>query len=168
MYSTSKYCKLRKRQRHYLLLLLLLLLFTAIWLSPGGSGYFTCIQNMKLVTNKFKSEGLHEKNVVATWNFGNDLSIILYKLCTYWINQLNSELNPTCHLLALLEAHHILHISRIRVKDGWDGLCVFFKHTFLCIFFQNVHIFSSSARSSLPFSLTTHKLKKIVHSPYWT
>jgi len=37
-------------------LLLLLLLLTAIGLSPGGSGYFTCIQNMKLVTNKFKSE----------------------------------------------------------------------------------------------------------------
>jgi hypothetical protein len=25
-------------------------LFTAVGLSPGGSGYFTCIQNMKLVT----------------------------------------------------------------------------------------------------------------------
>ena len=36
-------------------------LFTAIWLSPGGSGYFTCKQNMKLVTTKFKSGGLHEK-----------------------------------------------------------------------------------------------------------
>jgi len=32
------------------------------------------------------------------------------------INPLNTELNPICHLLALLEAHHILHISRIRVK----------------------------------------------------
>jgi hypothetical protein len=31
-------------------------------------------------------------------------------------NPLNSELNPICHLLALLEAHHILHVSRIRVK----------------------------------------------------
>ena len=52
-------------------------LFTAIGLSPGGSGYFTCIQNMKLVTNKFKSGGLHEKHVVATWNVGNHLSICL-------------------------------------------------------------------------------------------
>jgi len=52
-------------------LLLLLLLLPAIGLSPGGSGYFTCIQNMKLVTNKFKSGGLHEKHVVATWNVGN-------------------------------------------------------------------------------------------------
>ena len=32
-------------------------------------------------------------------------------------NPLNAELNPICHLLALLEDHHILHISRIRVKS---------------------------------------------------
>ena len=29
---------------------------------------------------------------------------------------LNAELNPICHLLALLGAHPILHISRIRVN----------------------------------------------------
>jgi len=52
-------------------------LLTAIGLSPGGSGYFTCIQNMKLATTKFKSGGLHEKHVVATLNFGNHLSICL-------------------------------------------------------------------------------------------
>ena len=27
-----------------------------------------------------------------------------------------AELNPICHLLALLGAHHILHVSRIRVN----------------------------------------------------
>jgi hypothetical protein len=31
-------------------------------------------------------------------------------------NPLNAELNSICHLLALLGAHHILHVSRIRVK----------------------------------------------------
>ena len=31
-------------------------------------------------------------------------------------NPLNAELNTICHLLALLGAHHILHISGIRVK----------------------------------------------------
>jgi len=31
-------------------------------------------------------------------------------------NPLNAEFNPICHLLALLGAHHILHISRIRVN----------------------------------------------------
>jgi len=29
---------------------------------------------------------------------------------------LNAKLNSICHLLALLGAHHILHVSRIRVK----------------------------------------------------
>jgi len=32
------------------------------------------------------------------------------------VNPLNAELNPIYHLLALLGAHHILHISRIRVN----------------------------------------------------
>jgi hypothetical protein len=32
------------------------------------------------------------------------------------INPLNTELNPICLLLALLGAHHILCISRIRVN----------------------------------------------------
>jgi len=51
------------------------MLLTAIGLSSGGSGYFTCIQNMKLVTNKFKSGGLHEKHVLATWNFRSHLNV---------------------------------------------------------------------------------------------
>jgi hypothetical protein len=32
------------------------------------------------------------------------------------IKGLNAELNPICHLLALL-AHHIIHVNSIRVKD---------------------------------------------------
>jgi len=31
-------------------------------------------------------------------------------------NSLNAELNPICHLPALLGVHHFLHVSRIRVK----------------------------------------------------
>ena len=34
-----------------------------------------------------------------------------------YINLLNTELNPICHFLASLGARHILHISRIRVKE---------------------------------------------------
>jgi len=33
-----------------------------------------------------------------------------------FFSPLNTELNPICHLLKLLGAHHILHVSRIRVK----------------------------------------------------
>jgi len=33
------------------------------------------------------------------------------------VNSLNAELNPICHLLALLEAHHILHVRGKMVKE---------------------------------------------------
>jgi len=32
------------------------------------------------------------------------------------VSPLNAELNPICHLLALLWAHHILHVSGLRVN----------------------------------------------------
>ena len=39
--------------------------------------------------------------------------------CLAYLNPLNAELNPICRLLALLGAHHILHVSRIRVNIYW-------------------------------------------------
>jgi len=36
-------------------------------------------------------------------------------------NSLFKVLNPICHLLALLVAHHILHVSRLRVKGLFKG-----------------------------------------------
>jgi len=33
------------------------------------------------------------------------------------VNPLKPKLNPICYLLALLGAHHFLHVSRIRVKS---------------------------------------------------
>jgi len=41
---------------------------------------------------------------------------IFEKCSNIHINPLNHELNPICYLLALLGAHHFLHVSRIRVK----------------------------------------------------
>ena len=38
-------------------------------------------------------------------------------------NPLNAELIPICRLLALLGAHHILHVSRIRVKMHLNVTC---------------------------------------------
>ena len=46
---------------------------------------------------------------LATWNTGPKMGSD--------INPLNPELNPICYLLALLGAHHFLHISRITVKS---------------------------------------------------
>jgi hypothetical protein len=38
-------------------------------------------------------------------------------MCFTAVNPLNAELNPICHLLAFLGAHHIPNVSRIRVKE---------------------------------------------------
>ena len=68
-------------------------------------------------------------------------------LCS--INPLNADLNPTCHLLALLGAHHILHISRIRVnvKDArTHKLCVFICYQLRPMYFIEVS-FSSINQS---------------------
>ena len=40
-----------------------------------------------------------------------------YFIHLFGVNPLNAELNPICCLLALLGAHHFLHVSRIRVKS---------------------------------------------------
>ena len=46
------------------------------------------------------------------------MNVKYYKdLDTRLFNPLNPELNPICYLLALLGAHHFLHVSRIRVKS---------------------------------------------------
>jgi len=45
-----------------------------------------------------------------------DLQIMGVRRWRSQYNPLNPELNPICYLLALLGAHHFLHVSRIRVK----------------------------------------------------
>jgi len=42
---------------------------------------------------------------------------IIFILHHQHLNPLNPELNPICYLLALLGAHHFLHVSRVRVKS---------------------------------------------------
>ena len=52
-------------------------------------------------------------------NFANaPKKLIFSRTPLIGINPLNAELNPNFHLLALLGAHHILHVSRIRVN--WE------------------------------------------------
>jgi hypothetical protein len=60
-----------------------------------------------------------------SWNIDSLSSIIIFHLLKkkkvdlstfFFFNSLNAKLNPVCHLLALLGAYRILHVSRIRVK----------------------------------------------------
>jgi hypothetical protein len=62
---------------------------------------------------------LQEHKTNVTTASGNRYTVLLSAAIVEeleLINPLNAELNPICHLLALLGAHHILHVSRIRVK----------------------------------------------------
>ena len=71
----------------------------------------------------------------------NQSTVIKLKYETYhWmyllhaINPLNAELNPICYLLALLGAHHFLHVRRIRVKTLTIKLLmsyIYMQHPFL-------------------------------------
>jgi len=45
-----------------------------------------------------------------------DVFVLLSAVYMHPVNSLKPELNPICYLLALLGAHHFLHVSRIRVK----------------------------------------------------
>jgi len=53
-------------------------------------------------------------------NLSNPASIICVEINVNdylpTVNPLKAKLNPIRHLLALLGAHHILHVSRVRVK----------------------------------------------------
>jgi hypothetical protein len=39
-------------------------------------------------------------------------------------NRLNAELNPICHLLALLRGATIVDVSRLRVNNAFEGVIV--------------------------------------------
>ena len=49
------------------------------------------------------------------------IAVSQLKICDFsgeTFNPLNAELNPICNFLALLRAHPILHVSRIRVNTA--------------------------------------------------
>ena len=50
------------------------------------------------------------------------------------INPLNAELNPICYLLALLGAHHFLHVSRIRIKSLTFSLLMSYIYIYIYIY----------------------------------
>ena len=50
------------------------------------------------------------------------------------LNPLHAKLNPICHLLALLGGHHIIHVSRIRVKTLLERLEMEYKESIVADF----------------------------------
>ena len=60
------------------------------------------------------------------------------------INPLNAELNPICHLLALLGVYHFLHISRIRVKSLTLRLLMSYIYVYIYIYIYGAPILDVS------------------------
>jgi len=55
--------------------------------------------------------------LVTSWQFDNtETGRPQLRINVINVNPLNAELNPICHLLALLGGHLIFHVSRIRVN----------------------------------------------------
>ena len=88
LYSTTKYLPLCKKS--------------------GQKGIFFNLVHLTWIATSLNVIKLES---IPAFHFGDQLSCL-----SNVINPLNAELNPICHLLALLGAHHILHVSRIRVN----------------------------------------------------
>jgi hypothetical protein len=77
-----------------------------------GSHYWRYLNRVRHETETFQEQkgGMLESAVEMRGTRTLDTHKYAY------IKPLNAKLNPICHLLTLLGAHHILHFSRIRVK----------------------------------------------------
>ena len=74
------------------------------------------------------------------------------------INPLNPELNPICYLLALLEAHHFLHVSRIRVKLLTFRLLMSNIYGALILDVSRSHTTTQHSRNSMETQKLAHAL----------
>ena len=89
--------------------------------------YHVCTQNIMKNYWHPVQEGLPADPILRTatgvhwipWTSGKSIFAAAHThthILDICFNPLNPELNPICYLLALLGAHHFLHVSRIRVK----------------------------------------------------
>ena len=72
--------------------------------------------------------GCHVRGQLLTaWCCLRPSPLCIQKVPEMQINPLNAELNPIRHLLALVGARHIVHVSRIRVNGftSYSGLGIF-------------------------------------------
>jgi len=66
--------------------------------------------------NLCKTYGQYVNKIIGDYQCGFQRKPTSNYIHSAVISPLKPELNPICYLLALLGAHHFLHVSRIRVK----------------------------------------------------
>jgi len=60
------------------IIIIIIIFINCNWFVNQWQWIFYIYTKYEIGTNRFKSGGLHEKHVVATWNLGDHLSICLY------------------------------------------------------------------------------------------
>ena len=85
------------------------------WKQNKTTPTWKCCATLVLSEVRKWSTNLHFEIIFLIAQFRHRQFFISW-IRNYDINPLNAELNPICCLLALLGAHHFLHVSRIRVK----------------------------------------------------
>jgi len=88
----------------------------------AGSGIFLCIQT------KFGTLPPLDSSDLLPSEYLGKFPRVREERMKMAINPLNAELNPICHLLVLLRAHHILHINRIRVNCILSDVMLLLPH----------------------------------------
>ena len=102
---------------------------------PAEATYFSNTQSFQTETEPRKSLVLRVQwDVSIRDKVTKGVELTNPPLFCVDVNPLNAELNPICCLLALLGAHHFLHVSRIRVKSLILRLLmsyIYMEHLFL-------------------------------------
>jgi hypothetical protein len=83
--------------------------------SVSSVSVFSVVTNRDLGA-KLLRISLRRSMTIGMWQKRKKLICSAGHTVAQLVSPLNDEFNPICHLLALLGARHILHVSRIRVK----------------------------------------------------
>jgi hypothetical protein len=117
---------------------------TFVWMSTG--------KPKKTTNGDTKNQSTHHISVILfQCHFRTLINLAMTGFCTWMvgypqlrkqfcINPLNAELNPICYLLALLEAHHFLRVSRIRVKSLTLRLLMSYIYIYIYIYMEHLFL----------------------------
>jgi len=88
-----------------------------LFMCPGQIGALWIIWPYRVIVKEIlnvKTQYL-QNTILYSYRYSS-CTVLIFSPMEWIFNPLNPELNPICYLLALLGAHHFLHVSRIRVK----------------------------------------------------
>ena len=126
------------------------------------SNYFRSMNALKKLLYEQTKRNLQKRgrtpNHKRTWKFiiVESSQEIISTFLIRKFNPLNAEFNPICYLLALLGAHHFLHVSRIRVKSLILRLLMLYIYMYIYIYIY-IYIYGAPILDVSRSHTTTHR-----------